>query len=175
MSPETEELVIGYRAKHRKVLDASQTAFSVKRLLGRSFDDLRGKLKEFPYELVPPSSTSESGGDSGLVRIRLGDQTLSAVEISALILKELKLSAEAALGQPVSKAVITVPAYFNDSQRQATRAAGRLAGWEVLRIVNEPTAASLAYGLDRKKNGLTDGSQISIGFHPYYEVNLRCN
>ncbi len=150
VSPETGETLLGYRARHRKVVDASTTAFSVKRLLGRSFEDLKDRASEFPYEIVPP----EAGDASGLVRIRLGDRTFSAIEISALILKELRLSAEAALGRPVSKAVITVPAYFNDSQRQATRAAGRLAGWEVLRIVNEPTAASLAYGLDRKKSGL---------------------
>lgn len=150
VSPETGETVLGYQARHRKVLDASTTAFSVKRLLGRSYEDLKDRASEFPYEVVPPEATDASG----LVRIRLGQKTFSAIEISALILKELRLSAEAALGRSVSKAVITVPAYFNDSQRQATRAAGRLAGWEVLRIVNEPTAASLAYGLDHKKSGL---------------------
>ena len=144
------ETILGYRARHRKVIDSSTTAFSVKRLLGRSFEDLKDRVTEFPYEIVPP----EAGDSSGLVRIRLGDLTFSAIEISALILKELRLSAQASLGMPVTKAVITVPAYFNDSQRQATRTAGRLAGWDVLRIVNEPTAAALAYGLDRKKQGL---------------------
>jgi len=137
--------VIGAEAKKRKVRDAQHTVFSVKRLLGRSFEDLKDNITSLPYETVP--------GD-GLVRIRVGDQTYTAIEISALILKELRLAAESALGTSVNRAVITVPAYFNDAQRQATRTAGRLAGWDVLRIVNEPTAASLAYGLDRKRQGL---------------------
>jgi molecular chaperone DnaK len=153
VSPDTGEVVMGYEARHRKVLDASTTAFSIKRLLGRSYEELKHRASEFPYEIVAPE-TGDSGGGDGLVRIRLGDRTFTAIEISAMILRELRLSAEAALGHPVSRAVITVPAYFNDSQRQATRAAGRLAGWEVLRIVNEPTAASLAYGIDRNKNGI---------------------
>lgn len=137
--------VIGYAAKKKKIRDARQTAFSVKRLLGRGFEDLKEAASSLPYEIVP---------GEGIARIRLGDQTFTAIEISAMILRELKASAEAALGRPVSRAVITVPAYFNDSQRQATRTAGRLAGLEVLRIVNEPTAAALAYGLDRKREGL---------------------
>ncbi len=138
-------LVVGKRAKKLMVRDASHTVFSVKRLLGRDFKDLEKAAKELPYEIV--------SGD-GVARVRVGDQTYSAIEISAMILRELKASAEEALGQSVSRAVITVPAYFNDSQRQATRAAGRLAGLDVLRIVNEPTAASLAYGIDRKRQGL---------------------
>jgi len=137
--------VVGHEARRHKVRDASHTVFSVKRLLGRGFSDIKDSVHQLPYEVVP--------GD-GVVRVRLGDQLYTAIEISAMILRELKTSAEAALGQPVSRAVITVPAYFNDSQRQATRTAGRLAGLDVLRIVNEPTAASLAYGLDRKKQGL---------------------
>jgi len=144
------EPVLGYVARQHKVRDARQTAFSVKRLLGKSFEDLKNQSKEFPYELTAPSD----GDTSGLVRIKLGDRTFTAIEISALILKELRASAEAALGCAVRKAVITVPAYFNDSQRQATRTAGRLAGLDVLRIINEPTAASLAYGLSRKNQGL---------------------
>jgi Fe-S protein assembly chaperone HscA len=137
--------VVGYAAKHKKVRDASHTVFSVKRLLGRGFEDLKNSDSKLPYEIV--------AGD-GLVRVKVGDRTFTAIEISAMILRELKASAEQALGTSVSRAVITVPAYFNDSQRQATRAAGRLAGLDVLRIINEPTAASLAYGLDRKKQGL---------------------
>jgi Fe-S protein assembly chaperone HscA len=137
--------VVGYAAKHKKVRDASHTVFSVKRLLGRGFEDLKDSSSQLPYEIVE--------GD-GLVRVRVGERTYTAIEISAMILRELKASAEAALDTSVSRAVITVPAYFNDSQRQATRAAGRLAGLDVLRIINEPTAASLAYGLDRKKQGL---------------------
>jgi Fe-S protein assembly chaperone HscA len=137
--------VVGFAARHNKVRDASHTVFSVKRLLGRRFDDLAKSVDQLPYEVVP--------GD-GVIRVKVGDQHLTAIEISAMILRELKASAEQALGESVTRAVITVPAYFNDAQRQATRAAGRLAGLEVLRIVNEPTAASLAYGLDRKKQGL---------------------
>lgn len=139
------EPVIGYAAKKKKVRDAEQTIFSVKRLLGRGFEDLKSVAEHLPYEIVP--------GD-GLVRIRVGDRLFTAIEISAMILKELRLAAEQALGGTVNRAVVTVPAYFNDAQRQATRAAGRLAGWDVLRIVNEPTAAALAYGLDKKKQGL---------------------
>jgi Fe-S protein assembly chaperone HscA len=139
--------VVGYAAKHRKVRDASHTVFSVKRLLGRGFEDLAKDLQgaHLPYEIVE---------GKGIVRVRMGDKTYSAIDISAMILRELKASAEQALGTSVTRAVVTVPAYFNDSQRQATRAAGRLAGLDVLRIINEPTAASLAYGLDRKKQGL---------------------
>ncbi|MFN7684869.1 MAG: molecular chaperone DnaK [Oligoflexia bacterium] len=150
VDPTTGRRMLGHEARARKVRDARTTAFSVKRLLGRSYEDLKDKASEFPYEIVPPPA----GDSSGLVRIRLGQETFSAIEVSAMILKELRLSAEARLGHPVTRAVITVPAYFNDSQRQATRAAGRLAGWEVLRIVNEPTAAALAYGLDRKRQGI---------------------
>jgi Fe-S protein assembly chaperone HscA len=138
------EPVIGYSAKNRKVVDSKHTVYSVKRLLGRSFEDLRPEAGHLPFEIE---------GDS-LVRVKVGDRSFSAIEISAMILKELKAGAEASLGMPVKKAVITVPAYFNDSQRQATRAAGRIAGLEVLRIINEPTAASLAYGLDKKRQGL---------------------
>jgi molecular chaperone DnaK len=142
--------IIGYEAKRQKVRDASETVFSVKRLLGRGFEDLKEVSGHLPYELAPAAS----GDEKGVVRVRVGDQYFTPIEISAMILKELKLGAEKALGHPVSKAVVTVPAYFNDSQRQATRTAGRLAGLDVLRIVNEPTAASLAYGLDRKGQGL---------------------
>ncbi len=140
--------IVGYAAKDNKVLDAEHTIFSVKRLLGRGFEDMRSVLGGLPYEVLAP----EEG--KGLVRVKAGEKSYTAIEISAMILKELKAAAESALGCPVRRAVITVPAYFNDSQRQATRAAGRLAGLDVLRIVNEPTAASLAYGLDRKKQGL---------------------
>jgi len=138
--------VVGQEAKRHKVRDAEHTVFSVKRLLGRGFDDLKGTANgKMPYRIIP---------GEGIIRIEVGDRVYTAIEISAAILRELKLNAESALGVPVSRAVITVPAYFNDSQRQATRAAGRLAGFDVLRILNEPTAASLAYGLDRKRQGL---------------------
>jgi len=137
--------VVGYQARRNKVRDASHTVFSVKRLLGRGFEDIAKSSSQLPYEVVP---------GEGVIRVKVGEQLLTAIEISAMILRELKESAEKALGETVKRAVITVPAYFNDAQRQATRAAGRLAGLEVLRIVNEPTAASLAYGLDRQKQGL---------------------
>jgi Fe-S protein assembly chaperone HscA len=140
-----DQPVVGYAALHDKVRDSEATVFSAKRLLGRGFEDLAAEVARLPYKIVP--------GEGGL-RIEVGGRLYSAIEISAMILRELKLGAEARLGVPVERAVITVPAYFNDSQRQATRAAGRLAGLQVLRIINEPTAASLAYGLDRKKQGL---------------------
>jgi Fe-S protein assembly chaperone HscA len=140
--------VVGYAAKAKKVRDAHHTVFSVKRLLGRGLADLESSSDNLPYELVA------SEGENKIIQVKVGGRLYSAIEISAMILRELKLSAEKALGQTVTRAVITVPAYFNDSQRQATRTAGRLAGLDVLRIVNEPTAASLAYGLDRKKEGL---------------------
>lgn len=143
----SDQPVVGFAAKHNKVRDSSHTVFSVKRLLGRGFEDLSVKdaQQSLPYEIV---------AGEGAVKIRVGERLFTAVEISAMILRELKLSAEKALGTPVTRAVITVPAYFNDSQRQATRTAGRIAGLDVLRIINEPTAASLAYGLDRKRQGL---------------------
>ena len=137
--------VVGRDAKRKKVRDASKTVFSVKRLLGKTFADLKHVASELPFELVEAD---------GLVKVRVSGKDLSPIEISAVILSQLKRNAEASLGCSVRKAVITVPAYFNDSQRQATRTAGRLAGLEVLRIVNEPTAAALAYGLDKKKQGL---------------------
>jgi molecular chaperone DnaK len=137
--------VIGYAARPRKITDAANTVFSVKRLLGRGYEDLKDAQANLPYRLLP---------GQGVVRIGVGESSTTPIEVSAMILRELKAAAEAELGQPVERAVITVPAYFNDSQRQATRAAGRLAGLQVLRIVNEPTAAALAYGLDRKKEGL---------------------
>ncbi|MEK6578411.1 MAG: Hsp70 family protein, partial [Bdellovibrionota bacterium] len=136
---------VGFKAKKNKVRDVQHTVFSVKRLLGRDFSDLKAIAKDLPFELV--------SGD-GVIKIRVDNSEYSVIEISAMILKELKRTAEEALNCSVTKAVITVPAYFNDSQRQATRAAGRIAGFDVLRIINEPTAASLAYGLDQKKQGL---------------------
>jgi molecular chaperone DnaK len=138
--------VIGWEAKSNKVRDAKHTVFSVKRLLGRSYEDLKAIAHTLPYEIVPHSE--------GVVRVQLGEHSFTAIEISAMILRELKQIAEQALGEEVTQAVITVPAYFNDAQRQATRTAGRLAGLDVLRMINEPTAASLAYGLDKKRQGL---------------------
>lgn len=141
--------VLGFKAKAEKVRHSARTVFSVKRLLGRSTADFEEIASQIPYAL----ERSSDGAGSQMIQVRLGDRLYTPVEISAMILRELKLSAEAYLGKPVTRAVITVPAYFNDSQRQATRAAGRLAGLDVLRMINEPTAAALAYGLDRKRQG----------------------
>ncbi len=122
--------------------------YSVKRLMGRGVEDIRDELKLFPFRLADDIQPGE------VLRIKIGGGTYTPPEISALILRQLKRNAERFFGGPVTKAVITVPAYFNDAQRQATKDAGRIAGLDVLRLVNEPTAASLAYGLDKKKNGI---------------------
>ncbi len=131
---------VGNEAKEFLTTDPTNTIFSVKRLLGRSYKDLASHKDIFSYKIIDDDSDS-------LVKIKAGDRFYTPIELSAEILKELKARAEHALKTPVNRAVITVPAYFNDSQRQATRDAGKLAGLDVLRIVNEPTAASLAYGL----------------------------
>jgi len=115
---------------------------------GRGVEDVQEELKFFPFRLASDLAPGE------VLRIQLGAKTFTPPEISAFILRQLKHNAERHFGAPVSKAVITVPAYFNDAQRQATKDAGRIAGLEVLRLVNEPTAAALAYGLDKKKNGI---------------------
>ncbi|RSK35227.1 Fe-S protein assembly chaperone HscA [Hymenobacter metallilatus] len=132
--------IVGTEAKEYLLTDPQNTIYSVKRLLGKSYKDLGQHAQELGYKVIDDNS-------EGLVKIRVGDTFYSPIELSAEILKELRARAEHALKTPVNKAVITVPAYFNDSQRQATRDAGRLAGLEVLRIVNEPTAAALAYGI----------------------------
>ncbi|WP_139925687.1 Fe-S protein assembly chaperone HscA [Hymenobacter sp. DG01] len=132
--------IVGTDAKQYLLTDPQNTIYSVKRLLGKSYHDLGQHAQELGYKVIDDNS-------EGLVKIRVGEKFYSPIELSAEILKELRFRAEHALKTPVNKAVITVPAYFNDSQRQATRDAGRLAGLEVLRIVNEPTAAALAYGI----------------------------
>ncbi|MBA2251220.1 MAG: molecular chaperone DnaK [Nitrospirales bacterium] len=137
-------LIVGDPAKDHLTRGSERTVYSVKRFMGRGLADVAEELKYFPYRLV------EQGG---VIRIQLGEKSYSPPQISAMILKELKLRAEAHLGEDVSKVVITVPAYFNDSQRQATKDAGLIAGLEVLRIINEPTAASLAYGLQKHTQG----------------------
>ena len=138
-------ILVGEAARRALVRQAGHTIYSVKRFMGRGFEDVREELPYFPFTVVP--------GD-GLLRLVVGDRAVTPPEVSAVILKTLKDRAEKHLGEPVEKAVITVPAYFNDSQRQATRDAGRIAGLDVVRIVNEPTAASLAYGLHRRRDGL---------------------
>jgi Fe-S protein assembly chaperone HscA len=139
-------MVVGEAAR-ALLIDAPEcTAYSIKRLMGKGAADVAELSALFPFRI-------EEGSES-VVRIRLGGRTLTPPEISAAILRQLKANAEAHLGEPVSQAVITVPAYFNDAQRQATRDAGRIAGLEVLRLVNEPTAAALAYGLDKRREGI---------------------
>jgi Fe-S protein assembly chaperone HscA len=137
-------VIVGDPAKEHLTRSPERTVYSVKRFMGKGLADVEGELAYFPYNL------SETGG---VIRIRLGAKHYSPPQISAMILKELKQRAEAYLGESITKAVITVPAYFNDSQRQATKDAGLIAGLEVLRIINEPTAASLAYGLQKKTQG----------------------
>jgi len=137
--------IVGEAAKRQLVRHAERAVYSVKRFMGKGYDDVKDELRYFPFRVVPSQE---------VVRIRIADRELTPPEISALILRELRRRAERHHGRPVEKAVITVPAYFNDSQRQATKDAGRIAGLDVLRIVNEPTAACLAYGLQRKKEGI---------------------
>ncbi len=144
---ENGQIVVGSAARKYLIETPDHAVYSVKRLMGRGVEDIRDELKLFPFRLAEDLAAGE------VLRIKLGDKTFTPPEISAFILRQLKRNAERYFGAPVTKAVITVPAYFNDAQRQATKDAGRIAGLEVLRLVNEPTAASLAYGLDQKQNG----------------------
>jgi molecular chaperone HscA len=137
-------VVVGEAAKAKLITDPQRTIFSAKRLIGKSFNDIKDNASFFSYKVIDDNK-------DGLVKVQVGDKFYSPVELSSFILKELKQRAEHILKTPVNKAVITVPAYFNDAQRQATRDAGKLAGLDVLRIINEPTAASLAYGLGLNK------------------------
>ncbi len=142
----TGERLVGQTAKRQAIINSENTIYSIKRFMGRRFSEVETERKMVPYQVVE--------GPVGDVRVRIPatGREYSPQEISAMILAKLKADAEAYLGEPVTQAVITVPAYFNDSQRQATKDAGKIAGLEVLRIINEPTAAALAYGLDKKKN-----------------------
>jgi molecular chaperone DnaK len=142
------EIVVGNPARKHLIETPERTIYSVKRLMGRGVEDIQEELKLFPFRLSPKQKPGE------VLRIRLGNREFTPPEISAFILRQLKRNAERYFGTSVTKAVITVPAYFNDAQRQATKDAGRIGGLEVLRLVNEPTAASLAYGLDKRKNGI---------------------
>jgi molecular chaperone DnaK len=139
------DYIVGNAARQELIDHPDRTIYSVKRLMGRGVADVQDELKLFPFRIAE--------GSGSVISVQLGEKTLTPPEISALILRQLRKNAEAALNGPVTKAVITVPAYFNDAQRQATRDAGRIAGLDVLRLVNEPTAAALAYGLDKRKQG----------------------
>ena len=140
------EILVGQIAKRQAIVNSENTIYSIKRFIGRHYDEVEAERKIVPYEVVPGPS-----GDARVMVPATG-KTMTPQEISAKVLQKLKRDAEAYLGEPVTQAVITVPAYFNDSQRQATKDAGTIAGLEVLRIINEPTAAALAYGLDKKNN-----------------------
>src|SRR5881296_4496120 len=140
----SSERLVGQVAKRQAVTNAENTVYSIKRFMGRRHDEVNEEMKMVPYKV-----TRSSNNDA---RIEISGKEYSPPEISAMILQKLKSAAEDYLGQKVDKAVITVPAYFNDAQRQATKDAGRIAGLEVLRFINEPTAAALAYGLDKKKD-----------------------
>jgi molecular chaperone HscA len=139
------ELIVGNEAKQYLIADPANTIFSVKRLLGQSYKDIQSYEGYFGYKIIDDD-------DQAMLKVKVGDRFYSPIELSSFILKELKLRAEHALKTPVNKVVITVPAYFNDAQRQATRDAGKLAGLDVLRIINEPTAASLAFGIGLDPN-----------------------
>jgi Fe-S protein assembly chaperone HscA len=142
-----ERMIVGNRARTNLIETPDRAIYSVKRLMGRGVEDVQDELKLFPFRLAETQ-------EGEVLRIKLGQRTFTPPEISAYILLQLKRNAERYFGSPVTKAVITVPAYFNDAQRQATKDAGRIAGLEVLRLVNEPTAAALAYGLDKQKDGI---------------------
>jgi molecular chaperone DnaK len=167
VNPKTNERMVGWVARRQAVTNPENTIFSIKRLMGRKFKDsvVQRAMERLPYKIIEAKN-----GDAW---VEMGGKQYSPPEISAMILQKLKTDAEAYLGESVRQAVITVPAYFNDSQRQATKDAGKIAGLEVLRIINEPTASSLAYGLDKKKDeqiavydlggGTFDISILSIG------------
>src|SRR5215204_991865 len=146
VNPKKSERLVGQVARRQAITNPENTIFSVKRFMGRKHDDaeVQKALKHIPYK-----ASKASNGD---VRASMSGKEYSPPEVSAMILQKLKADAEAKLGERITQAVITVPAYFNDSQRQATKDAGKIAGLEVLRIINEPTAAALAYGLDKKKD-----------------------
>ncbi|HSO26745.1 MAG TPA: Hsp70 family protein, partial [Anaerolineales bacterium] len=140
------ERLTGRVARNQAVTNPENTIFSIKRFMGRKFNDpqVRRAVERVPYKV--------SEAPNGDIRVSLGEREYSPPEVSAMVLAKLKRDAEAFLGEPVTQAVITVPAYFNDAQRNATKDAGKIAGLEVLRIINEPTASSLAYGMDKKKD-----------------------
>ncbi|HEV3317925.1 MAG TPA: Fe-S protein assembly chaperone HscA [Candidatus Angelobacter sp.] len=165
---QNNQFIVGNAARTILIEHPERVIYSVKRLMGRGIEDIQEELKLFPFRIAEDVKPGE------VLRIKLGDREFTPPEISALVLRQLKKNAERFFGAPVTKAVITVPAYFNDAQRQATKDAGRLAGLEVLRLVNEPTAASLAYGLDKKHDGIVavydlGGGTFDISILKLYE------
>src|SRR6202165_2656435 len=145
---EKNQIIVGNAARKYLIETPERAVYSIKRLMGRGLEDIQQELDLLPFHLAQDMQAGE------VLRITLGDKSFTPPEISAFILRQLKRNAERFFAAPVTQSVITVPAYFNDAQRQATKDAGRIAGLEVLRLVNEPTAASLAYGLDQKQNGI---------------------
>lgn len=162
---ENGEPVVGAEARAELIAHPERSIYSVKRLMGRGVEDIQDELKLFPFQIAE--------GSESVIRVRLGEKTFTPPEVSALILRELKRKAEEAAGSPISKAVITVPAYFNDAQRQATKDAGKLAGLDVLRLVNEPTAAALAYGLDKRQEGVIAVYDLGGGTFDISILKLR--
>src|SRR5467141_2541041 len=158
-------IIVGESARRRLLTQPQRTIYSVKRLMGRGPADVQDELKIFPFRIDPASAN--------VIRVRLGDRVFTPPEISAFILRELKSWADEYFQDVVDRAVITVPAYFNDAQRQATRDAGRLAGLEVLRLVNEPTAAALAYGLDKQDEGVIAVYDLGGGTFDVSILRLR--
>src|SRR5437016_12669815 len=145
---ENDRIIVGNAARKYLIETPERSVYSIKRLMGRGIEDIQEELKLFPFYLADELQPGE------VLRIKLGEKTFTPPEISAFILRQLKRNAERFFGEPVTKAVVTVPAYFNDAQRQATKDAGKIAGLEIVRLVNEPTAAALAYGLHEKQRGI---------------------
>ena len=154
-----DERLVGQPAKRQAVTNPLNTIFSIKRFMGRKFGEVSNEIEEVPYKI-------EKGTNNGVV-VNINDKQYNPPEISAMVLQKLKQMAEEHLGSTVTDAVITVPAYFNDAQRQATKDAGKIAGLNVRRIINEPTAAALAYGLEKKKDEKLSLIHISEPTRPY--------
>ncbi len=166
------ERFVGQVAKRQAVTNPENTVFSIKRFMGRKFGEVQEEIKLVPYKV-----SQASNGDA---HVKMGDRNYAPPEISAMILQKMRSAAEEYLGEKVEKAVITVPAYFNDSQRQATKDAGKIAGLDVVRIVNEPTAAALAYGLDKKRTrplrySILAAARLTYPFSRSEMVWLRSN
>jgi Fe-S protein assembly chaperone HscA len=159
------EILAGRPARQALITHSDRTVYSVKRLMGRGVEDIREELSLFPFRVA--------GEGESVLKLTVGDRTFTPPEISAFILRQLKENAEQALGEEITQAVITVPAYFNDAQRQATKDAGRIAGLDVLRLVNEPTAAALAYGLDKRKEGVIAIYDLGGGTFDISILNLH--